>query len=354
MTAPLDSLRANNFDLLRFMAASQVAMVHVDEHLAVGIPSSVMYVLSIFPGVPIFFVISGFLISASFERATSLRAYAVNRILRIYPALWVCLGIAILSAQSIYSLSERAGAGMIPWLLAQVTIVQFFNPDFLRGYGVGVLNGSLWTIPVELQFYALLPLIYLFFNRHRWNRWLVSGVFVLAVVVNQYYTSLDTERDLPSKLFGVTVLPWFYMFLIGVLLQRYRGAVLPYLVGRFHWWLLAHVAACLLLERVGARVGGNHLNPISAISLALCAASFAYTGVQTLSRLLGGNDISYGVYIYHMVMINVVVQLGLARDPVYATLAILATLVAATLSWRYIEAPALRLKSYSIRQIRSA
>ena len=56
------------------------------------------------------------------------------------------------------------------------------HPDFLRGYGVGVLNGSLWTIPVELQFYALVPLIY-------WSLSLRARTGTVAPIASRYSCS---------------------------------------------------------------------------------------------------------------------------------------------------------------------
>ncbi|KZZ60966.1 hypothetical protein A3762_14930 [Oleiphilus sp. HI0125] len=83
-------LRNNNFDLLRLIAALQVAFVHGVDHFKVEMPETLMTVIAAFPGVPIFFVISGFLISAAYDRTPSMRTYAINRLLRIYPALWFC------------------------------------------------------------------------------------------------------------------------------------------------------------------------------------------------------------------------------------------------------------------------
>ncbi|MFZ1324637.1 MAG: acyltransferase, partial [Candidatus Contendobacter sp.] len=144
-------LRSNNFDLLRLLAATQVLVVHGIDHLY---PDWIFlkYVLSFFPGVPIFFVISGFLISASYERNPNLWQYAQNRILRIFPALWVCLTVSIFFAMVVGRVHFPIDK-TIPWLIAQATFFQFYNPDFLRSFGVGVLNGSLWTITIELQFY---------------------------------------------------------------------------------------------------------------------------------------------------------------------------------------------------------
>ena len=81
-----DAFRLNNFDLLRLGAALQVALEHAAFHLEVqegwwGRVSLLM------PGVPIFFFISGFLISRSYESNSRLDEYFRNRGLRIYPAL---------------------------------------------------------------------------------------------------------------------------------------------------------------------------------------------------------------------------------------------------------------------------
>jgi len=68
----------NNFDLLRILAATQVLYFHTIFHLKIDAPSWTL-VFQYFPGVPIFFVISGYLVSASYERSESLMRYFWNR-----------------------------------------------------------------------------------------------------------------------------------------------------------------------------------------------------------------------------------------------------------------------------------
>lgn len=105
---------------------------------------------------PIFFVISGYLISRSFEKGHDLKNYFRNRILRIYPGLWGCLIVTILTA-TIFGKINFINFSTIPWVLAQIAGI-IYTPDILKNYGFGSYNGSLWTISIELQFYILLQL----------------------------------------------------------------------------------------------------------------------------------------------------------------------------------------------------
>lgn len=187
------SIRVNNFDLLRLFASVQVAFFHTSTHLRAPIdwplPLVVLFGEAL-PGVPMFFVISGFLISASWEKNNSWALYARNRCLRIFPALWVCLGVSIVTA-AVFGGVDFLRLEVLPWIAAQLTVVQFYNPAFLREYGVGVLNGSLWTIPVELQFYLLLPVLYfaLGLARRQGNGGLLF-LTAVSIAINRYFVAL--------------------------------------------------------------------------------------------------------------------------------------------------------------------
>ena len=123
--------RVNNFDLLRLLAALQVAVVH-----GIGTVKPAGYVarllaagLDRFPGVPIFFVISGILISKSYERSDSLRDYLRNRCLRIFPGLWVCLvvSVAVILALGVGSLGRITTLDWLLWWAGQMSIFQSFQ-----------------------------------------------------------------------------------------------------------------------------------------------------------------------------------------------------------------------------------
>src|SRR5476651_2285655 len=97
-----------------------------------------------FPGVPIFFVISGFLISKSYERSSSIRDYYRNRCLRIFPALWGCLAVSIgvILIAGVSVLGPVSSRGWLGWWAAQMSLYQQYGPEFLMPVGMGSLNGS--------------------------------------------------------------------------------------------------------------------------------------------------------------------------------------------------------------------
>ena len=215
---------SNNFDLIRLIAALQVVFMHGYAHLDIT-AGVFLKVLSYVPGVPIFFFISGYLISGSYVRNDNIFQYAINRVIRVYPALIVCTLLSILAVYltGYFSNHESGVKEFFIWILSQVSFVQFYNPDFMREFGTGVLNGSLWTITVELQFYFIVPLLYFFINKIRAD---VNATLILFIVlfvgVNQLYILLgdNYSEHILYKLLHVSFAPWFYMFLVGIFFQH--------------------------------------------------------------------------------------------------------------------------------------
>jgi peptidoglycan/LPS O-acetylase OafA/YrhL len=141
---------------------------------------------------------------------------------------------------------------------------------------------------------------------------------------------------------------YYYMFLIGAALFFYADRVKNLVAGRFVLWFPMFYLASRLAFEFGLRVGTNNPNPILMILLALTVLSAAWT-MPSLSMILRGNDISYGIYIYHMMVVNYLVQTR-TGSPV---IAIAITYIAAILSWKLVEQPTMRMK-YSHNFGRSA
>ena len=344
-------MRPNNFDLVRLLAAFQVVFLHGAGHLQVEelIPNWFCILLRSVPGVPIFFVISGFLVSASYRRSKTIKSYTVNRAFRIYPGLWVCLIVSIASVMCLKPeiFSSVSSSELFAWLAAQVSFVQFYNPEFLRPYGLGTLNGSLWTIPVELQFYVLLPVLYFLFGK---NKEVKNGTLLILILVflasNQFF-ALGLQQYSEAfwcKILACTFLPHFWLFLVGVAIQQNFDRLLPYFEGKFIHWCLLHAALVTFTMFLNQPYGTNFPFPLVGLSLAGLTMAAAYTSRGLANQLLNHNDISYGVYIYHGLIINAFVCLGLVGSGWSLLSLFVLTVSIAYLSWRLVERPFMRLK----------
>ena len=334
--------RVNNFDLIRLIAALEVAIGHTLFHLKCN--NSIFPEIGIkfpFPGVFVFFVISGFLIASSYDRNPQLFKYIKNRLLRIVPALWtafflifIVLGYFGYLNNETLSLPQFWG-----WVIGQLTLFQYYTPDILRTFGVSCPNGSLWTIPIEFIFYLLLPvLIYIF--RKRKNLGLILSS-ILSVIINVLLAKYN-DGGLVYKLIGCSVIPWLYCFLMGCLLYYNWDKLKKYIEGKALIYIITYLIFVNVFSGPSYSIHSIS-NIIASIILAIMTISLAYTKPK-FGSFLHGFDISYGLYVYHMVVVNTFVQLGLTGNIIYAVFALAISIFIAMLSWKYIESKALNLK----------
>ena len=337
--------RENNFDLIRLLAALQVVVMHTSIHLNINL----FYFKNIFvyfPGVVIFFIISGFLIYGAFQSNQNLKRYFKNRFLRLYPALWCCFAVTVILLFSFHILdfSSLFKTEFWAWIAAQLTFFQFFTPDILRGWGVGTPNGSLWTIPVETQFYILLPILVLTLKKIPFNIRIIS-VFIISMALNMI---VGTGETLTEKLFGVSIFPYLFWFLIGVFFRHNWGRMQNLFKGKALYWLIAYFAYILIfgewLNLYMPYYNTNLIGVVSYLILAGLTISTAFTTPKLSNKLLKHNDISYGVYLYHMLIVNSFVTLNIKNDFWILITVIAITCLLAWLSWIFIEKPALSKK----------
>ena len=365
--ADLQRFRTNNFDLIRLAAALQVVFLHTSKHLGLIHPESVLSsIIDRFPGVPIFFFVSGFLISRSFETNPGLGDYSRNRAFRIFPALWVCFMLSVLSVwlTGYFSTVDVPIPRFLAWTAAQLSFLQIYNPEFMRGYGTGVLNGSLWTITVELQFYFIIPCLYLLLrrlSRKGFDAVLIPLIVVLAMGHQYFYRwsgidfSPGATHNLFTRAYGVSFVPWVYMFLIGTWAQRNFEWAIKLVKGRVLLLLVGYACmSFLMVDLLGLSLPGQRMDPLSYLVLAMLTLSVAYSAPTLANRILRRNDISYGVYIYHMPVVNLFIYVGFVGTFGYQILVFLITIVLATLSWLFIERPAMKLKRHALNPLRTS
>lgn len=345
----------NNFDLLRLLAAIQIASYHCFEHLHFTSPllNNLIYSFRYFFGIHILFAISGFLIWSSYMRNGDLRKYIRNRLLRVYPGLWLCLLITIIILISFGYINRTNifNPGLWAWIADQLTFLQFYTPDTLRGFGVHNPNGALWTIPVEICFYIFVPLLFRFSLLFRINKNILILLFIAASVgFNIWYQPYKFMADRSSvvKLLGVSPAPYLFYFLLGAITANNWPHIKHWYEGKGILWFATYSLYCFIFcywlhkFRIGYWTHAYHF--ISVVLLSQATIALAYTYRSLTTKLLRHNDYSFGIYIYHMPVVNTLISLGLTGYNYLLPLTFAASGILAYISWRFVERPFLQLK----------
>jgi peptidoglycan/LPS O-acetylase OafA/YrhL len=185
------------------------------------------------------------------------------------------------------------------------------------------MNGALWTIKIELMFYLSVPPILWLCRRLHRDIVLIALIF-LSVVWRIYFAAHDQiARQLPGQL---------SCFLVGTLIFYHLAFF------KRHGRILMFAAAALYL--LHTHTGWLLLRPFAVSSLTLGACLLA-PHVEGPARW---GDFSYGTYVLHFPIIQSVVAMGVFDISPWLGLIVSLFLVAmaAVLSWKFIESPALR------------
>jgi peptidoglycan/LPS O-acetylase OafA/YrhL len=346
----VDCWRGNNFALIRVLASAQVAVMHAIYWF--GLEQQLLplrRILHVFPGVPVFFFISGLLVTRSLL-STTRSDYFRNRSLRIFPALWVCLVLTLLPVVLNADCSSPSTTGQwLSWWFAQMSFGQMWTPGFLQGCWQNSFNGGRWTVAVELEFYALLPLLLLLLARFARLGNALLILLAAASLAAQAWIIARLGANSPPWLLilHTTLVPYLWIFILGMLAQRHFDRIAPWFQGRLAWWLLAYAAATLLTRSLGWKTGGSDINPLSMLLLCALVLSLALSLRGLADRLLRGHDLTYGLYLLHPVVFLLMTSFGLGTGIMNAALALLLSAGAATLSWFLVERSFLRRKRHS-------
>lgn len=224
-------------DGLRGLAAMGVVLYHLSANLkvdlALSLPSIINVIMSYgYLGVPIFFVISGLVISLSVGDSEITRAYAgkfiIKRSLRLDPTYWAAIlfGIALIYVKnSVVTVQEPLPS------ISNVFFHMIYLQDILEVRPS--ISVVFWTLCLEVQFY----LFYIFslWLAQRYSDKKLSDFFHLYIVVSIGVYSILVDRGLFSmSINGLFVSNWHY-FLIGVLVGNVFRAKQYSLTVLFSW-----------------------------------------------------------------------------------------------------------------------
>lgn len=210
----------------------------------------------------------------------------------------------------------------IAWIGTQAIVLQFWIPDCLRGYGCGTPNGSLWTIGVMVQCYVVIWLLHRFLHGKEINRWiLVLARGIVCNILTPYAGSVMPE--IISKLLSQTFVPYIGIFLLGALIsekfENWKSVLTK------HWWIFFMILAFVTFTDLDIAIYGT----IKVLTLAPAVIGFAYR----YPALNVKYDISYGLYIYHMVMINALIECGYTGNLLYTFIAFVISIILDVISY---------------------
>lgn len=328
---------SNNFDFMRFVAAAVIVFTHAYT-LRLGYVGIGMYdpiELMGRAGLAVLLTTSGYLIAMSWEATASPLRFAWKRLLRVVPALALAIFITLFVIGPLMTSlpqGEYFSALLSPAGLATA-------PFFEDGSVIGLfqanpwtyVNGSLWTIPVEVAMYGVVALLGITGLLRRWG-----AIPALAAVNALAWIYWFDDPRMAKVRFTL-------YFLIGAYLYLHQGRIAyrPAIAGAL--LLLLVLPVMTPLQTVAAVIAIPYLTVYAA-----------HLPVPFLNTFGKPGDFSYGIYIYHYPILQVLIQTteNALLLPALFGIAFAATFALAFFSWHAVEKRALAAKNLGTGDLR--
>lgn len=336
--------RDNNFNLIRFVAASAVLVDHSFTLVAPARTTGALIDVEALEigrlAVDVFFIISGFLVTRSVLTQPTLVDYGVARMLRLFPALIVaCIFIAFVLGPLVtvvpwydYFTDPRT------WLYVPVTASLITHSMTLPGVFdtvpvSGVIDSPLWTLRYEAVCYVLLALFALAGGLKTRLRATVTLTLVFAIYLFVTFATSWRADSAP--------IDSFMRFLLGFFL----GGALYIFADK----VKLSLAAAMVLALIAVISYGTPLYEIAQrAALAYGVVWFALVPAGLIRQFNRIGDYSYGIYILCFPIQQTFVLLYPDITPLWLLLGSFpVVLAAAMLSWHFVEHPALKRKAWA-------
>lgn len=322
----------NNFDFVRITAALLVLFHHQFDLMS-------QKAYQIFPvgygeiGVYIFFTVSGFLVTQSWNNDPHVLRFMARRFLRIWPGLAAVTCLAALLIGPIItavSLSDYFHSKLTVHFFRTLQLdIQYFLPGvFATNPYPNAVNGSLWTIPLEVKWYGILLIGgCLRLLKFKW----IIFIFMVSLAVYQFGIYHSETNQIPNynRQFGLFFVYGSCLCLFKNLWQKrlVHGLIVIGLLGSGFWIANHHIMAVWIV-------------------LPFLVIAFGTLCLPVFNRFGRFGDLSYGVYIYAFPVQQLIIWMNQGKLSLLVCLifTIVCTLTLAFISWHCIEKPALKFK----------
>ena len=337
----MQKLHNNNFDFIRLMAAISVWYGHCYALLLakdpLGVASNNIEGFGSL-GVAIFFIISGYFITASYDSRRKILSFLKSRVLRIFPPLIIVVLLSVFVVGTIFTTDNikdyLSNSETIHYLNTMLALPIHYNlPGVFKTNPVEAVNGSLWTIKREVKLYMLIAMLgWLGILRPRLLTILLISVYCLRLAnlidVSDYIKIPEKLKDMQLE----------SLFIGGSFLYVARDKIKLNIT-------LFLLSLSFLIVSFYIK---NALNVIIfEFSLTYIVIYLGFAKLPLLSNLSKYGDFSYGFYLYAFPIQQIFIHImgkGL-NFTLFLFASFFSTLLCAVLSWHFIEKPALAYKN---------
>lgn len=339
MLTEIKNSRDNNFNLLRFLAALMVLFGHSYALSNSHIPHEWLFG---HVAVDIFFIISGYLVTASLFTRKSLWVFVQNRFLRIFPGLFVAMIFNVFIIGVLYTdisiLEYLKSTEIYHYIYANTTLlldpIQMILPGvFTTNPHPNTVNGSLWTLPWEIAMYLLLFIIgiYAIIEKPILSFNIAKKLFLLISIIGMLVFGYYLYNHLDVNNSGVRFVAIFFT---GGALWIYRKYI-----------LLSHRIFFGMLFLIYFSFSSSYFLIIYSLLIGYIVLYIAYVPKGTIRAFNKLGDYSYGMYIYAFpIQQAYVASFPEIKGLILFLLSSVTTLFLSVLSWHFIEKPALSFK----------
>lgn len=285
-----------------------------------------------------FFALSGFLVYGSYSRSMNIKTYLTNRARRILPpylfiVLLAAFGLCCLSSLSVgdYFFNPQ----WVKYLVANVTFMNFIEPELPGVFSDNVIpavNGSLWTMKIEILLYLSVPLV-VALNvwlhkklKHYRHIWLFAAIYLCSMIYRIVFYNLYVING--SEIYDILSRQVF-----GQLMYFYSGVIIYFNYSFFKNYKWIIIAAALLLMFICRSIPLYQfiVGPLIVSVITVCLSL-----IGDIARVFNNNNVSYDVYLCHFPVMQVLfVLLGKSSmsSGLLFIITILSTFILANISW---------------------
>ncbi len=312
----------NFFDYLRYFAAFCVMYLHFTGYMRMMVPDAaaplnvLRFIVEFFQPTVVLIAMSGFLTAMSFEKSESVFVFLKKRISRIYLDMW--LSMAVYVAVLFFVVGNLFDKSMLKWFILQA--VGFANtPDCLKEFATGSINGTLWFFSVIAQLYVVIAIIKVVTKNTKSKLFYGLMVIIFGILNIVSGAVAPSLSETMQKLLERTFIPYAFWFFIGVFCYNYK----IYQDKNLKLALIILFLAQCILHIIPASGLGYYTDFYRGILTCIITPAAGYILPAKRAKL----NLTYGLYLYHWLILNLIIhfklyeKIGLAMTFIIFTIA---------------------------------